>query len=121
MNFFKTKTVDTETATQESGEATAGRREESQPDIDVPDALNAETHDANTHDTHTNDAEPPMSDAITPNEPVEPNTVTAATPECNQDMQLDDEPLNLSIKNNVDSPFGVIDLKSGALDLSLKK
>lgn len=96
-----------EEATGGGKEEEARERGDAQHDIDLPDAPDMETHDVSTHVTDP---------------PVELNTAAAAAiPQFSQYMQQDNEPLNLSVKNNVDSDFGIIDLKSGALDLSLKK
>lgn len=90
------------------------------------EATDAGTHDAKTYnaetqndDTHS--AEGPVSDDF----PQTQSLTTAATaPECDQKMQTDDEPLNLTIQKIVGQAYSgldVIDLTSGALDLRLKK
>ncbi|XP_055296572.1 uncharacterized protein LOC129565582 isoform X2 [Sitodiplosis mosellana] len=109
---YAAKKADDHITTKEGGK---GAVEESQNDIDVPDA---QTHNAETHDTHSHDTEAPVFDAIPPMQPVELGTA-AEKQECAQDMQPNDEPLNLTVQK--DSDFGVIDLASGALDLSRKK
>lgn len=108
--------VDAQVKAQETEEATArGKKEgarEAQRNIHSPDV-------------ETRNIGPPALDAFPPMQPVQLNMAAAAAataePRFNQDMQQDNEPLNLSVKNNADSDFGIIDIKSGALDLSLKK
>lgn len=104
----------------EQEEATAGEKDkgakDAKNDIDLPNAFDVEIHNVGAHDTN-----PPKLSAVPTTQPVEQDAIAAATNQCNQFIQQDNEPLNLSVKNNVVLDFGVIDLKSGALDLSIKK
>lgn len=92
-----------------------------QDNLQTADIRDAETQDAqkndidmqdvDTYDTHSHDIEAPISDAIPLMQPVE---LTVKEPVCDQV-----EPLNLCVSK--DNGQDVIDLSSGALDLSLKK
>lgn len=82
-------------------------------DADMPDAANQdnEMQVVDIPDTHSHTIEAPVSDAIPPMQPVE---LTVKGPVRDQD-----EPLNLTVSKN--NGQEIVDLSSGALDLSLKK
>lgn len=80
-----------------------------------------ETHDVEPQNIDTHNVEAPALDVMPPMQSVE-LTTASIEPECEQELESDDGPLNLSIQKKIEAyAIDIIDLSSSALDLSLKK